>query len=223
VQQIKNVFAPRVVKVLDYTVGGVDAHLRAARDGADEATDAGTGWSWWDRVHHVLNYVGPGARFDRMVALRPDVVLQRAPREGAAPPEGGVVLRLDEMCQKKPGLSFVTASWRRRRGAWLHDRDFDFMQILCPSEGLPVYELALRAPTETCKKGAVPALPPGFHSLKGWGAHAMFCRFVQVFQVSNISVSNWDDDYHLSWLDRFCTSPHGTGLCEGSEHHPDVF
>jgi hypothetical protein len=223
VNQIKKVFAPREVTVIDYAtlilpgisetdstgrIMGSAGMCHGEADDDEDTDDACSGWSWWARVHHVLDRVGRaglGRTFDRVVALRPDVVLQWAPTAGAPPRSGPVSLRLDEMCEKKPGLSFVTASWKRVRGVWLHDRDMDFMHILCPGEKLPVYERAMRAPMAKCGHKPTPRLPPGFHSTKGWHDRAIYCKFVQVFQLFNISLGLWDDDYHLSWPKRFCT------------------
>jgi len=189
VQEIKKWFAPRAVTVLDY-VG------RA---------------SWWDRVHHALDNIEAGARFDRVVAMRPDIVLGWSQQNKVDP----LVLRLDEMCEKKPGFSIVDGSWTLT-GRYFHNRDIDFMQILCPGEKLLVYKEALRNPSAACSEEPIPTLPPGFISKKRWrvdkgaskrgwrlhGFSAQWCEFVKTFQISNISMSNWDDDYLLSFMRR---------------------
>jgi len=230
VNQIKKLFAPREVTVLDYfgvtgiypyRVGchggpdddGYEVSVRA-QDGShendDDTDNACSGWTWWDRVHHVLERVaheGLGARFDRMVALRPDVVLKWAQIPGRATTTNPVVLRLEEMCEKRPGLSFVTGSWLQRGKFYLHDRDTDFMHILCPGDKLPAYEEAMRTPVKKCDHEPIPTLPPGFNSKKGWGRTALYCQFVQVLQIHNISLEHWDDSFHLGWPDRFCGAP----------------
>lgn len=238
VNQSKKLFAPRKVTVLDhlgiiennpYRYGGChggpeddgdEAVIVRARYGShendDDTDNACSGWTWWDRVHHVLERVaheGLGARFDRMVALRPDVVLKWAQISGRAPKTNLVEMRLEEMCEKRPGLSFVTGSWLQRGRTYLHDRDFDFMHILCPGDKLPAYEEAMRTPVKKCDHEPIPTLPPGFNSNKGWGRKALYCQFVQVLQIHNISVEHWDDSFHLGWPDRFCGSPEHSGRC----------
>jgi len=159
VNQIKKLFAPRQVTVLDHVGitaaaspyrpqddgdvqmgarmdgcqggpeddGDEDAIVRA-QDGShanvDDTDNACSGWTWWDRVHHVLERVvqdGQGARFDRMVALRPDVVVKWAQIDGVTPNKNPVELRLEEMCHKRPGFSFVKdLSAQSRHGLHAH-------------------------------------------------------------------------------------------------------
>lgn len=186
VQEIKKWFAPRAVTVLDY-VG--DARRQ--------------GFSWWDRVRHALDNIEAGARFDRVVALRPDAVLGFAHKNELHPKDvDPLVLRLDEMCEKKPGFRIVDGSWKLLM-RYFHNRDIDFMQILCPGERLPVYKEALRLPTAPCVEEPIPTLPPGFITKKRWTINkGGYCEFVKTFQINNISMSNWDDDYLLSFLPR---------------------
>jgi len=110
---------------------------------------------------------------------------------------------LDEMCAKKPGFSFVTPSWRLKHRSFLHDRDLDFMHVLCPGTELPAYEEAMRTPLDQCPHGPPPPLPPGFISRKSWGRNAAFCQFVQVLNDSNIAISHWDDLYTIDWTTLF--------------------
>jgi len=161
---------------------------------------------WFERVHRVLaQIVESGEKFDRVVALRPDIVLtpptscNKVQCQGFDPFVEPPHLQLDKMCAQKPGFSFVDTLWQVQHRTYLHDRDLDFMHILCPGEEIPAYAEAIRVPLEPCSHRPYPPLPPGFHSSKGWHDKALFCRFVQVFTDRNVSISHWDDTVTAVW------------------------
>jgi len=169
---------------------------------------------WFERVHSVVAaFVKSGVQFDKVLAVRPDIVLHpvvgEAPDRGLdkpplPPPASPPQLLLDKMCAEKPGFSFVTPAWRRK--FWLHDRDTDFINLLCLGEELPTYAEAIRLPMEPCSKysaGKHPPLPPGFHSGRGWDAKSLYCRFVKTFYERNVSIYHWDDSYTLDWPSGF--------------------
>jgi hypothetical protein len=171
---------------------------------------------WWERVHRVLaKTLESGEKFDRVVALRPDILVL-GPTSCKAeencnfnpslePPR----LQLDKMCAEKPGISFVNPSYQVRKKSYFHDKDLDFLHILCPGEELPTYEEAIRVPLEPCSHEPYPALPPGFSSSKGWHDKALYCRFAQVFAGRNVSISHWDGRYTIGW-------PHSMGWANES-------
>ncbi|CAK0798561.1 unnamed protein product [Prorocentrum cordatum] len=221
VKRIKEFFAPRVVSVVDFedtcaergAAEGMSVPWKVAGSKLFEAGHAASGGGmctpWWDRVHRVVaDMVESGQSFDRVVAMRPDAVVHHT---GIRPPSGPVAMSLDEMCREKPGFSFVTPSWTAHRRMSLHNRDLDFMHILCPGKELAVYEKALRTPGDQCtardpvtKRVMVPALPAEFHSTKLWDKNAFYCQFVQLWETKNISLSNWDSRFHLTWPAEFC-------------------
>lgn len=238
-QAIKEAIAPRKVEVVDPgpLCGAPSAQPPAAVGGAPlgEASEApydvGFEWipdgaaallrtssscaPWWERVHRVVaGVVEGGERFDRVVALRPDMVLQWAPggrSEVPGRPEGPPELLLDRMCQQRPGLSFVTPNWTIPHRSTLHNRDLDFMHILCAGRMLHVYEEAIRAPSAPCfpairspaERGLLrpPTIPPGFKNTKRWTVGSFLCGFVQAFNDSGVPLGHWDDTYHCGWPD----------------------
>jgi hypothetical protein len=244
VRRIREFFAPRAVSVVDYddtcaekgAANGMAvpwewnrdrnaAKSKLVMDGAGERHEAlggGMCTPWWERVHRVVaNVVESGQKFDRVVAMRPDVVVHHT---GVRPPTGPVAMSLDEMCQEKPGFSFVTPSWTIKRRMYLHNRDLDFMHVLCPGKDLAVYEEALREPGAQCtardsegRQMMAPALPAEFQNTKWpWDRHAFYCRFVQLWEVNHISLSHWDSRFHLTWPAEFCIDEESTkAACTG--------
>lgn len=239
---IKEVIAPRKVEVVDpgLVCGASSARLPAAVGGAllDELSEApyevGFEWipdgasaasllrtssscaPWWERVHRVVaDVVEGGERFDRVVAMRPDVVLQweQGARRRIEAPKGPPELLLDRMCQQKPGLNFVTPNWTIPHRSSVHNRDLDFMHILCAGRMLHVYAEATRAPSAPCFAAVrspaeralqiPPAIPPGFKNTKRWTVGSFLCGFVQAFNDSGIPLGHWDDTYHCGWPPAF--------------------
>lgn len=231
---IEEVVAPRKVEVVDPgpVCGAPSAHPPAAAGEASAAPyEVGFEWipdgaaallrtssscaPWWERVHRVVaGVVKGGEGFDRVVALRPDMVLQWAPGgrlEAPGRPEGPPELLLDQMCQQRPGLSFVTPNWTIPHRSSLHNRDLDFMHVLCAGGALPVYEKAIRAPSAGCFAGVrsparrkllrAPKIPPGFKNTKRWTVDAFLCGLVQAFNDSGVPLGVWDDTYHCEWPD----------------------
>lgn len=198
-------------------LSGGGAELDVPLDNVDDQR-VGKAWTpcdpWFDRVHKVVAaVVKSGESFDRMVAMRPDIVLHPVVGEPhdrginnppLPPPPAPPQLLLDKMCAEKPGFSLVTGAWRRK--FWMHDRDGDFMNILCPGEELPTYAEATRVAMYPCGKnrhGKHPPLPPGYHSDRAWDARAAYCRFVQTFYEHNVSMHHWDDSYTIDWPSGF--------------------
>lgn len=235
---IKEVIAPRQVEVVDPgpLCGALGTQLPPAPGGAPlgEASEApyevGLEWApagaaallrtgsscapWWERVHRVVaGVVQGGGSFDRVVAVRPDVVLQRSPGEGAEGAEAGgpPELLLDRMCEQRPGLSFVTPNWTIAHRSSLHNRDLDFMHLLCAGKMLHVYEAAIRAPSAGCFAAVrspaerrllqAPQIPLGFKNTKRWTVDAFLCGLVQAFNDSGVPLGHWDDTYHCGWPD----------------------
>lgn len=151
--------------------------------------------NFMNRVGEVLAMY-EGKVFDRVIALRPDVRLIDS-SSGAAK-----TMRFDEVCAASPGFNIISHDVEiTRPRVFFHNRDMDFIQLLCAGGDRSLYRDAL-ADWGACKckhKQTVAPLPPGFISTHGWSCGAVMCNFVATFD-GKLPLRNLDDQYFASWV-----------------------
>lgn len=117
-----------------------------------------------------------GERFDFVVALRPDIFLidPRTRRRK--------VFDLREACARRPGLGIVSGHFRRR--CFFHDRDWDFMAVLCDGARLELMAQALSGFWQSCEAlpaaggRSPPPLPGSFRPSLNWTSRSWNCLVV---------------------------------------------